>query len=345
MTSTLPGSCKIIVDAMGGDFAPLNCVLGAVQAQKELPDAQVYLVGKTDEITKILSEKNLSFASDRIIQASEVIEMCDIPTAAIKAKKDSSIVRGCELVRDGEYAAFVSAGNTGAMMAASTLIMGRIRGVSRPTMGSFMPSQGDVTTIFDVGANVDCKPRHLLEFGIMGSIFVREICGIEKPKVGLLNIGEEETKGNEVVLEAHSLLKKANLNFIGNIEGRDIFKGTADVVVCDGFVGNIVLKFAEGIPGLLRHLLKKHASSSLFNMLKIALFKGTLKGALKSTDYQEYGGVPLLGVKGISIIGHGSSGPKAIKNMVVRAKEMYDHQIVEKTRIAIQEFGTAKDNQ
>lgn len=330
---------------MGGDFAPLNCVLGAVQAQKELPDVEVYLIGRTDEIRKILSEQHLSFPQERLIEASEVIEMCDIPTAALKAKKDSSIVRGCELVRDGQFHAFVSAGNTGAMMAASTLIIGRIKGVSRPVMGSFMPSQGDVTTIFDVGSSVDCKPRHLLEFGIMGSIFVREIFGVENPKVGLLNIGEEDTKGNEVVLEAHKLLKQAKLNFIGNIEGRDIFKGTANVVVCDGFVGNIVLKFAEGIPGLLRHLLTKYAAISLFNKIKVGLFKGSLKGALKSTDYQEYGGVPLLGIKGISIIGHGSSGPKAIKNMVVRAKEMHEHGIVEKTRVAIQEYGIEKDSQ
>ena len=330
---------------MGGDFAPLNCVVGAVQAQNELPGVEVYLIGKTDEIQKVLSEKNLAFASDRIIQASEVIEMCDTPTAAIKTKKDSSIVRGCELVRDGKYDAFVSAGNTGAMMAASTLIIGRIKGVSRPTMGSFMPSEGGPVTIFDAGANVDCKPRHLVEFALMGSIFAKEIYGIANPKVGLLNIGEEESKGNEVAIETLALLKKSKLNFIGNIEGRDIFKGTAHVVVCDGFVGNIVLKFAEGIKGLLRHLLKEYAAISLFNKIKVGLFKGSLSEAMKSTDYQEHGGVPLLGIKGISIIGHGSSGPKAIKNMVGVAKKMYEHRIVEKTEIAIKEYGTEKDDQ
>ena len=334
--------CRIVVDAMGGDFAPLNCILGAIEAQNTLPSSEIFLVGKKDEIISILQEKKLHFPEERIIPASEVIEMGDSPTNAIKTKKDSSIVVGCNQVRNKFAHAFVSAGNTGAMMAASTFIIGRIPGVARPTMGNFMPNETGVTTIFDVGASVDSKPSHLIEYAIMGSIFVKEIYGINNPSIGLLSVGEEDSKGNEVTLAALQELKKMNLNFKGNVEGRDIFKGTVNVVVCDGFVGNIVLKFAESIPRLLKHLLGAQAKRSFFDMLVIGLSKGALKRALKSTDYQEYGGTPLLGVNGISIIGHGSSSPKAIKNMVIRAYEMYKKNIVEKIGVSIKEFASVK---
>lgn len=339
MPETVPQKkCRILVDAMGGDFAPLNCVLGAVEAQQVLPESEILLVGKKPEILEIIRKENVRFQEDRIIHASEVIEMCDQPTVALKTKKDASIPVGCKLVREKQADAFVSAGNTGAMMAASTLIMGRIPGVGRPTIGTFMPNQAGITTIFDVGASVDSKPRHLLEYAIMGSIFVREIYGIEAPKVGLLNVGEEDSKGNEVCLEANPMLKKAKINFIGNVEGRDIFKGTAHVIVCDGFVGNIVLKTAEGVLPLLKFLLKDHAEKSFFNKIRVGLAKGVLKDALKKIDYQQYGGVPLLGVNGISIIGHGSSTPLAIKNMILRAEEMHNRDIVNKIRTSITEI-------
>ena len=333
-----PDPCKILIDAMGGDNAPLACINGAIQAQQSIENVDVFLIGKKQVLLDLISKQKLSFDSNKIIDASEVIEMDDKPAQAIKSKKDSSIVRGCELVKSKEFSAFVSAGNTGAMMAASTLIMGRLKGVSRTTMGSFMPSAGGITTVFDVGANVDCKPRFLVEFAMMGSIFVKEIYKIDNPKVGLLSVGEEDTKGNEVVLEAHKLLKMSKLNFIGNIEGRDILKGTANVVVCDGFVGNVVLKFGESLKVLLKHLLIEYASQSIFKKIKVGLLKSTLNKVLKSIDYQEYGGVPLLGVDGISIIGHGSSTPKAIKNMVVRAKEMHDKDIVNKIQKALSEI-------
>ncbi|MCE1187725.1 MAG: phosphate acyltransferase PlsX [Ignavibacteria bacterium] len=322
---------------MGGDYAPLNCVVGAVQAQRSLPNSEIMMIGKKEEILAVLQSEGLTFPESQIIHASEVIEMCDVPTQAIKNKKDSSIVVGCKMVKERQVDAFVSAGNTGAMMAASTLIIGRIKGVGRPTMGTFFPSQS-FTTIFDVGASVDSKPRHLVEYALMGSIFAREIYGIENPKVGLLSVGEEETKGNEVVLETHAMLKKSNVNFIGNIEGRDILKGTAHVVVCDGFVGNIVLKFGEGVLPLLKHLLKEFAETSLWNKIRVGISKGVLKGALKSMDYQQHGGVPLLGVDGISLIGHGSSTALAIKNMIIRADEMYRHDIVGKIRNSINEL-------
>lgn len=339
MPETVPNKkCRILVDAMGGDFAPLNCVLGAVQAQQVSPDAEIILIGRKPDIVAIIKKEGLSFIEANIIHTPEVIEMCDQPTIALKTKKEASIPVGCKMVKDKLADAFVSAGNTGAMMAASTLIMGRIPGVGRPTMGTFMPNQAGVTTIFDVGASVDSKPRHLVEYAIMGSLYVKEIYGINSPKVGLLNVGEEESKGNEVCLETFPLLKKAKINFVGNVEGRDVFKGAVHVVVCDGFVGNIVLKTAEGVLPLLRHLLKSYAEKSLINKIRVGLAKGTLKNALRTIDYQQYGGVPLLGVNGISIIGHGSSSPLAIKNMILRAIEMYKRDIVKKIKASITEI-------
>jgi glycerol-3-phosphate acyltransferase PlsX len=339
-----PGSnkvkCKIVVDAMGGDFAPRNAVLGAIEALNISNDFELFLVGKKDDILKVISENNLSFDEKNIIHTSQVIEMGDTPTQAIKTKPDSSMVVGARLVKDKKADAFVSAGNTGAMMAASTLIMGRIPGVGRPTIGTFMPNESGITTIFDVGASVDSKPSHLFEYAIMGSIFVKEIYKIDNPKVGLLSVGEEDSKGNEATLSAFQLLKKSQLNFVGNIEGRDVLKGSVHVVVCDGFVGNILLKFGEGVLSILKHLFREYASQGIFNKLKVLLVKGTLKEILKKFDYQEYGGVPLLGVNGISIIGHGSSSPKAIKNMVLRAKEMYDRDLINKIENSIKNYSS-----
>ena len=338
-----PDKCRIILDAMGGDYAPLNCVLGAIEAQAILSSVEIFLIGKKDVILSILKEKDLKFPEDRIISTTEVIEMDDVPLDAVKNKKNSSIVVGCQLVKDKFAHAFVSAGNTGAMMTASTLVMGRIPGVGRPSLGTFMPNSSGVTTVFDVGSTVDSTPRHLLEYGIMGSIFVKEIYGIENPKVGLLSVGEEDTKGNEVTKAAFKLLQKAKLNFIGNVEGRDIFKGTAHVVVCDGFIGNIVLKFAESIKDFLPYLLKKQAKKSFLDGIRILISKSALKRALKSVDSQEYGGAPLLGVNGISIIGHGSSTPKAIKNMIVRAFEMHEKNIVTKIGESVKEFSSVSN--
>ncbi len=334
--------CRIIVDAMGGDFAPQNAVLGAIQAYNENKNFELFLVGKEDEIKKVLTSNNLSFNSKNIINADEVIGMEDSPTSAIKAKPNSSIVVGCNWVRDKKADAFVSAGNTGAMMAASTLIIGRIPGVGRPTIGSFIPNESGVSVLLDVGASVDSKAKHLLEYAIMGSIFTKEIYGIENPKVGLLSVGEEESKGNEVSLAAFQLLKKTKLNFVGNVEGRDILKGAVHVVVCDGFVGNILLKFGEGLVSYLKFKLKKYSETSLLSKIKVGLIRGALRQVLKDFDYQEYGGVPLLGVNGISIIGHGSSTPKAIKNMVLRANEMYEKKLIEKISSSISYYSELK---
>lgn len=328
--------CKIIVDAMGGDFAPLVAVEGAILASAEQKNIEVYLAGHKEKILNVLKKNNLQFDENYIIHASQVIEMGDAPASSLKSKPDSSIVVGCQYVKDKKADAFVSAGNTGAMMTASTLIIGRIRGVGRPTIGAEFPSTKGSCYLYDVGAGKDAKPQHLFEYAIMGVIFAKEMNGINNPSVGLLSMGEEESKGNEVTLAAYKLLKESELNFIGNVEGRDILNGQADVIVCDGFVGNIILKFGESVPKLLKHLLQQTAEESFLDKLKIGLSKGVLKKSLSPLDYQEKGGVPLLGVNGISIIGHGSSTEKAIKNMVLKAYEMYQHRLVEKIEKSLQ---------
>jgi glycerol-3-phosphate acyltransferase PlsX len=332
--------CRIVVDAMGGDFAPANAVLGAIEAFNQNKSFELYLVGRQKEIEQVLSSNNLSFSKEFIVNADEVIEMGDSPASSLKTKPNSSIVIGAQFVRDKKADAFVSAGNTGAMMAASTLIIGRIPGLGRPTIGAEMPSVNGVCYLYDVGASKDSKPIHLFEYAVMGTIFAREMGSISHPKVGVLSMGEEEGKGNEVTEAAAKMLRESKLNFIGNVEGRDILAGNVDVVVCDGYVGNIILKFGESVPKLLKHLLTKTAEKSFFDRLFIGLSKNSLKKSLKSLDYQEYGGVPLLGVNGISIIGHGSSSVKAIKNMVLRANEMHQKQLVQKMTKAISEYST-----
>lgn len=330
--------CRIIVDAMGGDFAPQVAVEGAILASRENISIDVYLVGQKTEILKVLNEKKLKFDEDKIIHASQVIEMGDAAATSLKSKPDSSIVVGCQYVKDSKADAFVSAGNTGAMMTASTLIIGRVPGVGRPTIGAEFPNTKGKCYLYDVGAGKDAKPRHLFEYAVMGAIYANVMEGISNPTVGLLSMGEEESKGNEVTLAAYQMFKNSDLNFIGNVEGRDIMNGNVNVVVCDGFVGNIILKFGESVPKLLKHLLQETAKKSFFDKLKIGLSKGSLRKSLKSLDYQEKGGVPLLGVNGISIIGHGSSTAKAIKNMVFKAAEMHEHQLVKKIENSLKNY-------
>ena len=323
--------CKIAVDALGSDFAPHNDVLGAMQAFKENGDFELFLVGDKDQISEVLLKHNYDFPEENIIHAPEQIKMSDHPTVAIRTKKNSSIVIGATLVKEKKVQAFVSAGNTGAMLAASTIIMGRIRGVGRPTIGASFPNaENKFTLLFDAGASVDSKPQHLLEYAAMGTIFAHEIYKVNNPTVGILNVGEEEEKGNELTFATHELLKNSKLNYIGNVEGRDVLNGKVDIIVCDGFVGNIILKFGESVIGFLKSKIKSYAEDGILNKVRALVTKTVLKVSLKDMDYQYHGGVPLLGVNGISIIGHGSSTPLAIKNMVLRAKEMYDQNIIEK---------------
>jgi glycerol-3-phosphate acyltransferase PlsX len=296
------------------------------------------LIRRAEEVKNSLAELQVDFPDNRILHAEEVISMHDDPLEAIKKKKDSSIVRGVQLVKDGQFDAFVSAGHTGAMMTAGTFILGRIKGVSRATMGTPMPNSSGVSTLFDVGATVETSARFLVEYATMGSIYVREIYHIENPTVGLLSVGEEDSKGTEVTIAAHKALRESGLNFIGNLEGRDVLRGSAHVIVCDGFVGNIIIKFAESILPFLRHQFKAYAAKSIIHKLRIALLRGTFKEVMRNVDYQQYGGVPLLGVNGVMIIGHGSSSPLAIKNMIKRAADMHRVNIVEKIASAVQQI-------
>ncbi|MBI9073685.1 MAG: phosphate acyltransferase PlsX [Melioribacteraceae bacterium] len=331
MTHKAYSNCRIAVDAMGGDYAPHNVIKGAIDAIKMDPSIELYFVGQEEAILKELNKIEPQFNKENIIHASEVIDMCDNPTIAVrKTKTDSSIVVGVNMVRDKKADAFISAGNTGAVMTASTLNIGRIKGVGRPTIGAQFPSTKGGCFVYDVGASVDSKPQHILEYAIMGSIFVKEIMGIENPTVGLLSVGEEDSKGNDTTLKALQLLKEADINFIGNVEGRDILTGKADIVVCDGFVGNIMLKFAESVLTLLKIKIRDFADGGLLNKIKVLLMKGTLKRILKDFDSDAHGGVPLMGVKGISIIGHGSSSPLGIRNMILRAKEMHEKELIKK---------------
>ena len=319
---------------MGGDYAPRNVVAGSVEALRESNGRiTIVLVGQEEKVQNELEEfrKTKSGAihdgSCSVVNATEVVDMHDAPNAALKAKRDSSMTVGITLHRDGKAQAFVSAGNTGAVLSASTLILGRIRGVGRPTIGALVPTVRTPCLLVDAGTNVDCKPRHLFEFAVMGSIYASAMVGKTNPSIGLLSIGEEEIKGNEVSLEAFALLKKSKLNFVGNVEGRDILTGKVDVVVCDGFVGNILLKFGESVPGFLKTRLMTFAGKGPWNALRVWIARGGLRAVMKDLDYQEHGGVPLLGVNGVSIIGHGGSTPKAIKNMIFRAEEMVRRKV------------------
>lgn len=316
---------KIAVDAMGGDFAPQEIVQGALLAVQEY-QVQVILVG--DE-GKVLAElKNKSHDNIHIVHASEVINMGEHPASAVRKKKDSSIIKANRLVKEGEAKAVVSAGSTGAAMAASLMVLGRIKGIHRPAIASILPNVHGGTVLLDVGANVDCKPQYLLQFAIMGNLYANKILGIKKPRVGLLNIGEEETKGNELTLSSFQLLKQADINFTGNAEGRDIFNGNVDVVVCDGFIGNIVLKSAEGLALTLKKMIKEEISNSLLAKLGIAMTLPSLKKIKQRTDYAEYGGAPLLGINGVSIICHGSSKARAVKNAIRVAMDSVNNRLV-----------------
>lgn len=321
---------------MGGDFAPRNVIAGALDALRESENRfEVIFVGPEKTITDELGNFSHHDLAYHVVDAPEVVDMHDPATAALKQKKNSSIGIGLALHRDGGAEAFVSAGHSGAMMSTSTLVLGRIEGISRPTIGAFLPSEQGVCLLVDAGANVDCKPHHLFEFAQMGSIYIREMFQREHPTVGLLNIGEESTKGNDVVQEVHKLLAQSGLNFVGNIEGRDILQGKAQVVVCDGFVGNILLKFGESVPGFLKIRLKQFSGKSMFTKMAGLMMRSTLRSALKSLDYEEYGGVPILGVQGVSVIGHGKSTPKAIKNMILRAEEMVQKNINQRIQHAL----------
>jgi len=320
---------RIVVDAMGGDHAPSAAVAGAFLAVEdaEYNDMEIILVGQEQAIEEEIAAHRFQSTRVHIKHAAQIVSMKESPTKALKHKPNSSIAVGINLIKQNFADAFVSAGNTGAVLTSSLLSLGRIEGVNRPTIGSYLPTESGGCVIFDVGANPDAKPLNLLQFAIMGSIYDKYIFGIENPRVGLLNIGEERTKGNDVVVDAYGMLEQEVPNFVGNIEGRDILTGAVDLVICDGFVGNILLKFAESVVDVLTSKIKRNIGNKPFANLGALLMKPVMNSVAKEFNYEEYGGVPLLGINGVSIISHGSSTPKAIKNAVGVARKMVKKQI------------------
>lgn len=325
---------RIALDAMGGDYGPKEIVAGAVAAANMNNKLDIVLVGQENvlaaELKKYPPLKNLS-----LHHASEVIHNDEEPTTALRNKKDASIVVATKLVRDGYADAVVSAGSTGAQMASSLLGLGRIKGIKRPAIATVFPTLKGGKLILDVGANASCKPINLVQFAVMGSIYAQQILQIPNPTVALLNIGKEETKGNGLVQETYQQLKKEKLNFIGNIEPREIPYGVADVIVCDGFVGNVVLKFAEGMAGALFSMIKEKINKNMLRKIGGALVLPGFKEIKKSLDYAEYGGAPLLGVAGVSIICHGSSKAPAIKNAIFVAEKCVANGFVKKVSEAV----------
>lgn len=307
---------NIALDAMGGDFGAEPIVTGAVQALYERDDFRLSLVGKKEEIEKYLP-KNLN---DRIeiIEARDVISMEDSATDVFK-RKESSIYKAVDLVRNKKADAVVSAGHSGATMSLATLRIGRISKISRPAIAAFMPTKdGKRSLVLDVGANVDCKPEHLFQFGVMGEVYAQHLLNIQSPRVGLLSNGEENSKGNELTKESFKLLQKLP-SFTGNVEGNNIFDGSVDVIVCDGFVGNLVLKTSEGVAETINYFIKKRIKKSAIAIAGALLMKKVFRLLKKEIDYAEYGGAPLLGLKACTIIGHGKSNPKAVKNAIFQA--------------------------
>jgi phosphate acyltransferase len=312
----------IAVDAMGGDHAPRPEIEGAVHAAREL-GVRILLVGLAPEVKKELAKHSHRGLPIEIAPASEVITMHDSPTQAFRKKKDSSAHVATKFVRNGLADAFVSAGNTGAIMAVARFGLGTLSSVDRPALAAPFPtSRGGTAVLIDVGANVDSKPSHLVQFAVMGEIYYRAIFGTRRPKIALLSIGEEEMKGNELTREAHSRLKSSSLNFTGNVEGREIFSGAVDVIVCDGFIGNVALKISEGVAQHIGTMLKEALQSTISSQVGYVLARKAFKDFRRKIDYSEYGGAPLLGVKGVTVIGHGSSNALAIKNAIRVATEL-----------------------
>ena len=325
---------KIVVDAMGGDHAPGVVIAGSLAAVAKY-DVDVILVGDQPKIEALLKKAKYTGSRISVQHASEVIEMSESAAASIRRKRDSSIVVGINLVKQGQGDAFFSAGNTGAVVCAGTLGLGLLPGIERPGIGIVTPTLKGNSLIIDVGANIDPKPTQLFQYGIMADAYCKNILNKPNPSVGLLNIGEEEKKGTEFIREAYELLEKSKLNFIGNVEGRDLFSGKCDIVICDGFVGNVALKVAESAAEAMQTYLKRHLLSTIWGKIGLIFMMPSLKRFKKEIDYAEYGGALLLGVNGVVIIGHGRSNKKAIKNAIRVAKEEVERQVNTKILEAI----------
>jgi glycerol-3-phosphate acyltransferase PlsX len=320
----------IAVDAMGGDTAPGLVVDGALAAARHL-DLGVALVGNVSRIgAQVERHAGVDLSRVRLIEAGSVIDMAESPSAALRRKPDASIRIAAGLVARGEAHALFSAGHTGATVMAAHAAFGMLPGVDRPALAATIPTPRGPAVLLDVGASVECRPAHLLQFAVMGSVYARIAFGIEQPRVGLLSIGEEETKGNDLIRDAHQLLKGAHLSFIGNVEARDVYTGTADVIVCDGFTGNVVLKTSEGLVEVIEQLLREELSSTVTMRVGSLLTQRAMRHFRRRVDYSEYGGAPLLGVAGITIVGHGRSSAKAVRNAVAMAYRFASGQLIQR---------------
>ncbi|TCS79226.1 phosphate acyltransferase PlsX [Tepidibacillus fermentans] len=327
---------KIALDAMGGDLAPKSTVEGAIEAAKKFPDIHLVLVGNSEEIKNHMKDPIPSNIT--IHHASDVIKTEDEPVKAVRRKKDSSLVVASQMVKNKEVDAVITAGNTGAFMAAGLLVAGRIPGIERPALAPVIPTTGvNGILVLDVGANMDPKAEHLVQYALMGKIYAEQVLGIDNPRIGLLNVGTEETKGNELMKSTFPLLKEMPINFVGNVEAREVPNGVCDVLVTDGFSGNVLLKLTEGLASSIFAVLKKEFTKSTFTKLASLLLKPSLKNLKKQMDYSEIGGAPLLGVNGAFIKAHGSSDAKAIMNAVRQARLFLVNGVLEKIANAIEQ--------
>jgi phosphate acyltransferase len=330
------GPMRVAVDAMGGDNAPVVEVEGAVAAVREF-GVPVTLVGDADRIRQELAKHDCKGLDILVHHASEVVGMHDSPSDAVRKKRDSSIRVAFDLVKEGNAAAVVSAGNSGATMAAGMFVLKRLPGIDRPAIAQVFPTLKDRTLVLDVGGNVDCKPLNLVQFAIMGEVYAKSVMGIPAPRVGLLSNGEEESKGNDLTRETSAILKSISLDYVGYVEGRDIFNGNVDVVVCDGFVGNVVLKVSEGLADAVGRMLKDEFKRSIVAQLGYLLARKAFNHFKKKVDYAEYGGAPLLGINGVGMISHGGSNSKAIKNAIRFAHEYVQKGVNERMAEKLQE--------
>ncbi|MBR6665141.1 MAG: phosphate acyltransferase PlsX [Lachnospiraceae bacterium] len=324
---------NVAVDAMGGDNAPVEIIMGAVEAIQENSNVKVFLVGREEVIKNELMKYTYKAEQLEVVHATEVIETAEPPVMAIRKKKDSSIVKAMYMVKDGTCDALVSAGSTGAVLVGGQVIVGRIKGVERPPLAPLIPTEKGVSLLVDCGANVDARPSHLVQFAKMGSVYMESVMGVKNPKVGIINIGAEEEKGNALVKETFPLLKNCpEINFIGSVEARDIPTGVADVVVCEAFVGNVVLKMYEGVGASLIKKVKEGMMSSLRSKIGAVLVKPALKKTLKAFSTDEYGGAPMLGLRGLVVKSHGSSKAAEIKNSILQCITFKEQNINEKIK-------------
>ena len=319
----------IAVDAMGGDEAPAATVAGGLEAVQEL-GLHVYLVGPARRIRKELGRFRSLPEGLRIVDAPEIVEMEDPPVVVLRRKKRSSLMVCAELVRDGQASAMVTAGNTGAAWVAARSTLGMIEGVDRPALAALMPRRDGSTLVLDVGANVECRPRQLVQFAVMGSLYAEHVMGVDRPRVGLMSVGEEDGKGGRRGREQLRILESAGVRFLGNVEGRDVFSGDVDVVVCDGFTGNVILKVAEGLGEMILGVLRDEAERSPMYGAGLLMARGAFRNLKRRVDYSEYGGAPLLGVNGACLIGHGRSTARAVRNAIRLADVFAETRVVER---------------